>query len=120
MASHITFSGALSGSLQNLQVICQQNIPVGAQGYMAVYGTLSDGSTHGVTIWSGSRYDAAEIYEGTGAGEIDYIEYGHPPSGVSNFDWSRGATIHVHLLPQQGGNAAPGSSLDVDGTIACG
>jgi hypothetical protein len=117
--TRITFSGALSGTLVNLQVVCRQNIPTGGQGYMAVYGILPDGTQHGVTIWSSSRTKATEIYEGTDSGEIDYIEYGNPPKGVTNFDWSVGATIHAQLLPQEGGNAAPGSTLEVDGTIAC-
>jgi hypothetical protein len=107
--TQLTFSGALNGVMQNPSVVCEQNIPQGNQGYMAVSGTVG-GTQQVFTIWSRDRTTPNEVYEGTQPGTIDYGPVYGPNPGIGDFDWSRGATVEVYLPPASGASSQPSPS----------
>lgn len=146
--TQLLFSGALSGWMQNPSVICEQNIPQGNSGYMAVSGSVG-GATEVFTIWSKDRTTPNEVYVGTAPGTIDYGPvYGANP-GIGDFDWARGASVKVYLPPAispstpvpspsptpsasasssasataswpgASPSSTPGAGVEVDGTISC-
>lgn len=113
--AQLRFAGALSGWLLHPRVVCEQMVPQGGDGFMAVYGSTLDGDPQAVTIWSSDATTPEEIYEGSRAGDIAYGPLMAPDTGVTAFDWARGATVHATLPPASGRGAA----LQVDGTITC-
>jgi len=117
--THLTLSGAISGEMQVVGVNCQQHIPEGDGGYMSVTGTVG-GTTRMVSIWShgpapGTLVDA---YEGTQPGEIDDMQSPYA-SGITGFDWAKGATLDIDLAAATSGATPGGPTLHVSGHIVC-
>jgi hypothetical protein len=129
--TRVVFSGAISGVLENAGVSCQVHVPEGDGGAMSVSGTVA-GRPVQLWIWSKgpSPGTLGDMYEGPQAGVIDYGQIGadgSPPdlSGITGFDWQRGATFDIAMpdVSWVGKQSAPPSpappGIRVSGQIVC-
>ena len=128
--TQVTFSGAISGVLQNPRVNCQQHIPDSDGGFMSVTGTI-DGQQRVISIWSKGPAPGilGDMYEGQVAGQIDYGQTGADGpidlSGITGFDWAKGTTFNIDLpytgwagKQSQAPNPLP-PGIHVSGQIVC-
>jgi hypothetical protein len=129
--THVVLSGAISGVLENAGVSCQVHVPEGDGGAMSVSGTVA-GRPVQLWIWSKgpSPGTLGDMYEGPQAGAIDYGQIGadgRAPdlSGITGFDWQRGATFDIAMPDVRwvGKQSAPPSpappGIRVSGQIVC-
>jgi len=128
--SYVSITGAITGVLQGPVSACQPQVSGGNGGMMSVSGTIG-GTQYVISIWGGGSGPGTpnEIYEGPVAGQIDYGQIGadgpNDLSGITGFDWRRGATFSIDLpyvgwvgKQSQAPNPLP-PAIHVSGQIVC-
>ena len=113
----IDVSGVINGRLEGAATSCQQHVPEGDAGFMTVSGTV-DGAPFAVVIMSNGPAPGTpvEIYAGRAEGDVEY-QQALSLTGITGFDWARGATVDIDLPPI--GTSTPGTGVHVTGRIAC-
>ena len=125
--AHLTFSGALAGPLLSPMVTCVPLDGPASMAYMTVTGTLNgqpeivlingyDGESGAYSVITGPAGGATGLI-GNGYGITG--EYPASPAGLTQIDFSAGATMDVHLSSNWSGSSPGPSNLELAGTITC-